>query len=85
MSPPSTTPSTTPGLQRAPLDVYKKITIVRNSGDSVVYEDSNGNEQRISDLGNAALAVVSALSIIYLCFFYYCLAFVIFFKNLKNG
>jgi len=50
-----------PPLQRAPLDVYKKITIIRNSTDSVVYEDSEGKMQRITDLGDAALAAAPTL------------------------
>ncbi len=57
------TPSPTPaapedGLQRAPLDVYKKIAVVRCTEDSVVYEDSQGRLQRITDLGDEALSAV---------------------------
>ena len=56
MSPPSA--SSTAGLKRAPLDVYKKVTIIRKQGDTVVYEDSQGRVQCITDLGDAALAAV---------------------------
>ena len=56
MTPPN---PATPGLiQRAPLDVYKKIRIIRNPNDSLEYEDSNGRLQRITDLGESALAAV---------------------------
>jgi hypothetical protein len=48
-----------PGLQRAPLDVYKKITVIRRPEDTVVYEDSHGRLQRITDLGDSALTAVS--------------------------
>lgn len=55
----SPSPVPTTGLQRAPLDVYKKITVVREKGDSVVYEDSQGKLQTINDLGEEALSAVS--------------------------
>ena len=53
------------GLKRAPLDVYKKVAIVRKPGDTVVYEDSQGRVQCITDLGVAALAAVSLLCVCY--------------------
>jgi len=39
------------GLKRAPIDVYKKLSVLRSSTDFVVYEDSEGKLQRINDLG----------------------------------
>jgi hypothetical protein len=56
MSPPNPPPSS--GLQRAPLDIYKKITVIRERGDCVVYEDSQGRLQTISNLGDEALSAV---------------------------
>jgi len=53
------TPPPTAGLQRAPLDVYKKVTVIREKGDSVSYEDSQGNQQTILELGEESLAAVS--------------------------
>ena len=50
-----------PGLQRAPLDVYKKITVIRRPEDTVVYEDSHGRLQRITDLGDSALTATPSL------------------------
>jgi hypothetical protein len=56
----SPTPPPTAGLlQRAPLDVHKKITVIRENGDSVSYEDSQGQLQTIQDLGEGALSAVS--------------------------
>jgi len=66
MSPPT---APTGHVQRAPLDVYKKITIVRKSTDSVVYETSDGKLKRFSDLGEAALAAVSVHN--EFCFFHF--------------
>ena len=56
------TPSPTPpadGLQRAPLDIYKKIAVVRSADDTVTYEDSQGRQQTISGLGDEAISAVS--------------------------
>lgn len=47
-----------PMIKRPPLDVYKKIVIVRKPSDSVTYEDSEGNLQTITDLTNASTTVV---------------------------
>ena len=55
-------PAPAAGLQRAPLDVYKKITVIRKPEDTVVYEDSHGKLQRITDLGDSALTAVSCNS-----------------------
>lgn len=55
----ATTPVPPLGSQPAPLDVYKKITLIRDKDDCVVYEDSQGRLQRISNLGEEALAAVS--------------------------
>ena len=54
------TPSPAPpdGLQRAPLDIYKKIAVVRSVDDTVSYEDSQGRQQTISGLGNEAISAV---------------------------
>lgn len=55
------TPSPVPpsdGLQRAPLDIYKKIAIVRSTDDTVHYEDSQGRQQTISGLGDEAISAV---------------------------
>lgn len=57
MSP--TTPPPATGLKRAPLDVYKKITVIRDKSDSISYEDSQGKVQHIKDLGEEALSAVS--------------------------
>lgn len=57
MSPPA--PSPTPGLQRAPLDVYRKITVIRDKTDSVTFEDSSGEVQTVQDLGEEAFSAVS--------------------------
>ena len=62
-------PTPTDGLQRAPLDVYKKIAVVRSADDSVTYEDSQGRIQRISGLGNEAISAVRIIEYIIL---YYC-------------
>jgi hypothetical protein len=55
----ATTPVPPTGSQPAPLDVYKKITVIRDKDDCVVYEDSQGRLQRISNLGEEALSAVS--------------------------
>lgn len=55
----ATTPVPPIGSQPAPLDVYKKITVIRDKDDCVVYEDSQGRLQRISNLGEEALSAVS--------------------------
>jgi len=57
----SPTPPPTAGLQRAPLDVYKKITVIRENGDSVSYEDSQGKRQTVQDLGEEALSAIPTL------------------------
>lgn len=59
MGGPSTTSIPTAGVQPAPLDVYKKITVIRDKDDCVIYEDSQGRLQRISNLGEEALLAVS--------------------------
>jgi hypothetical protein len=59
MGGPSSTPIPPSGSQPAPLDVYKKITVIRDKDDCVVYEDSQGRLQRISNLGEEALSAVS--------------------------
>jgi hypothetical protein len=46
------------GLKRAPIDVYKKVSVLRSSTDFVVYEDSEGRLQRINDLGQSEAAEV---------------------------
>jgi len=56
MTPP---PAPSEGLQRAPLDTYKQIAVVRNANDTVVYQDSQGKLQRITGLGNEAISAVS--------------------------
>mmetsp|Transcript_8492 Transcript_8492/g.9340 ORF Transcript_8492/g.9340 Transcript_8492/m.9340 type:complete len:636 (-) Transcript_8492:57-1964(-) len=58
MSPPAAPAAT---VQRAPLDVYKKIAVVRSSEDSVVYEDAQGKLQRITGLGDEALSANPSL------------------------
>lgn len=50
-------PAATDGLQRAPLDIYKQVAIVRSAEDTVLYEDSQGRQQRIT-LGDEALSAV---------------------------
>mmetsp|Transcript_13777 Transcript_13777/g.25953 ORF Transcript_13777/g.25953 Transcript_13777/m.25953 type:complete len:619 (+) Transcript_13777:191-2047(+) len=57
----SPNPPPATGLQRAPLDIYKKITVIREKGDSVVYEDSQGRLQTISNLGDEALSATPSL------------------------
>lgn len=54
------TPSPTPtdGLKRAPLDIYKKLAVVRSADDTILYEDSQGREQRITGLGGEAISAV---------------------------
>jgi len=54
-------PTQTTGLKRAPLDVYKKVTIIRKSGDTVAYEDSQGKVRLITDIGDAALTATPSL------------------------
>lgn len=58
------------GLQRAPLDVYKKITVIREKTDSVTFEDSQGQLQHIKDLGEEALSAVSTFLARYLLMFH---------------
>jgi hypothetical protein len=60
MSPP-TPPAA--GLQRAPLDVYMKITVIRDKSDSVTFEDSQGKLQHIKDLGEEALSAVRLIAV----------------------
>ena len=48
-----------PLIKRPPLDVYKKIVIVRKPSDCVTYEDSEGKLQTITDLTDAATTAVS--------------------------
>lgn len=55
MSPPSATED---GLQRVPLDIYKKLAVVKSTDDTVVYEDSQGRQQRITGLGDEAITAV---------------------------
>ncbi len=55
----SPSPAPTDGLQRAPLDTYKQLTVVRSKNDAVVYEDSQGRQQRITGLGDEAISAVS--------------------------
>lgn len=54
------------GLKRAPIDVYKKVSVLRSPTDFVVYEDSEGRLQRINDLGQSEAVVVG-----YFCEFIY--------------
>ena len=45
-------------VARPPLDVNKKVAIIRKPTDGIVYEDVDGKLQRISDLGKAATTSV---------------------------
>jgi hypothetical protein len=48
----------------AAINVYKKVTIVRRSSDTVTYEDSEGNIKTVKDLGEVASAApVSGLAL----------------------
>lgn len=55
----SPSPAPIDGLQRAPLDTYKLLTVVRSKNDAVEYEDSQGRQQRITGLGDEAISAVS--------------------------
>jgi hypothetical protein len=40
----------------AAINVYKKVTVVRRSSDTVTYEDSEGNIKTVKDLGEVTSA-----------------------------
>ena len=42
----------------AAINVYKKVTIVRRSSDTVTYEDNDGNIKTVKDLGEVASTAV---------------------------
>ena len=48
-------------IKRPPLEVYKKITVVRKASDAVTYEDADGNLQTITDLTDASTTMVCEL------------------------
>jgi hypothetical protein len=46
-------------VARPPLDVYKKLAIVRKSSDAVVYLDADGVLNEVADLTGASTSTVS--------------------------
>ena len=45
-------------IARPPLDVYKKIAIIRKESDEVVYQDATGSLRKIADLAKASTSTV---------------------------